>query len=88
MSSVSELLGALAPQVQGNNNGPPVVLLNGQRNSRFSEIRDLPTEAISRVDILPEEVALKYAAGARVEDVASRQTPLADSGVICRCVET
>ncbi len=36
------------------------MLLNGKRISSFAEIRDLPTEAIARVDILPEEVALKY----------------------------
>ena len=36
------------------------MLLNGRRISSFAEIRDLPTEAIARVDILPEEVALKY----------------------------
>ncbi|HEX7944182.1 MAG TPA: TonB-dependent receptor, partial [Phenylobacterium sp.] len=35
-------------------------LLNGRRISGFNEIRDIPTEAILRVDILPEEVALKY----------------------------
>ncbi|MEG8028125.1 TonB-dependent receptor plug domain-containing protein [Sphingomonas aerolata] len=40
--------------------GAPVVLLNGRRISSFSEIRDIPTEAIQRVEILPEEVALKY----------------------------
>src|SRR3569623_870945 len=61
VSSVSDLLTELAPQTQsGRGNGPPVVLLNGRRISSFAEIRDLPTEAIARVDILPEEVALKY----------------------------
>ncbi|WNO53666.1 TonB-dependent receptor [Stakelama saccharophila] len=62
-ASVSELLDALSPQTssgRGRSSGRPVVLLNGQRISGFSEIRDLPTEAIERVDILPEEVALKY----------------------------
>ncbi|HQT52847.1 MAG TPA: hypothetical protein PKX06_05105 [Phenylobacterium sp.] len=37
-----------------------MVLINGARASGFSEIRDLPTEAIARVEILPEEVSLKY----------------------------
>jgi hypothetical protein len=37
-----------------------VVLLNGRRISSFAEIRDIPPEAIERVDIFPEEVALKY----------------------------
>mgnify|MGYP004521422917 CR=1 FL=1 len=61
VSSVSELLNELAPQTRsGRGSGAPVVLLNGRRISGFQEIRDLPTEAIARVDILPEEVALKY----------------------------
>lgn len=60
-ASVSELLQALSPQTgSGQGSGRPVVLINGGRVSGFSEIRDLPTEAIARVEILPEEVALKY----------------------------
>lgn len=61
--SISELLDALAPLTQsgrGRGGGRPVILLNGRRISGFSEVRDLPPEAIERVDILPEEVALKY----------------------------
>ncbi|WP_334162553.1 TonB-dependent receptor [Phenylobacterium sp.] len=63
VSSVAELLDALAPQTgsgRGRGGGRPITLVNGQRISSFSEIRDLPPEAILRVDILPEEVALKY----------------------------
>ena len=61
VSSVADLLTELAPQTgSGRGSGMPVVLLNGRRISSFAEIRDLPTEAIERVDILPEEVALKY----------------------------
>jgi uncharacterized membrane protein YgcG len=63
VNSVTELLAELAPQtgsVRGRGGERPVVLLNGRRISGFTEIRDLPTEAIARVDILPEEVALKY----------------------------
>jgi iron complex outermembrane recepter protein len=62
--SLSELLDAIAPQTRSgrgrDEGGRPVVLLNGRRISGFSEIRDLPPEAITRVDIMPEEVALKY----------------------------
>jgi len=62
VNSVSDLLNELAPQIRSDrgSGGAPVVLLNGRRISSFAEIRDLPTEAIARVDILPEEVALKY----------------------------
>ncbi|HEX8668937.1 MAG TPA: TonB-dependent receptor plug domain-containing protein [Allosphingosinicella sp.] len=62
-SSVAELLDAIAPQTRsgrGRGDERPVVLLNGRRISGFSEIRNLPPEAIQRVEILPEEVALKY----------------------------
>ncbi|GAA0320768.1 hypothetical protein GCM10009087_33850 [Sphingomonas oligophenolica] len=62
VSSVSDLLNELAPQTTSGrgSGGAPVVLLNGKRISGFAEIRDIPTEAIARVEILPEEVALKY----------------------------
>jgi iron complex outermembrane recepter protein len=61
--SIAELLEALGPQTasnRGRGGGRPVVLLNGRRISGFSEIRNLPPEAIERVDILPEEAALRY----------------------------
>ncbi|OAN58092.1 hypothetical protein [Sphingomonas sp. TDK1] len=76
VSSVADLLNELAPQTgSGRGSGRPVVLLNGRRISSFAEIRDLPTEAIERVDILPEEVALKfgYSADQRVVNFVLRE---------------
>jgi iron complex outermembrane recepter protein len=77
VNSVAELLSELSPQTRSGRGpgGAPVVLLNGRRISGFSEIRDLPTEAIARVDILPEEVALKYGfrADQRVVNFVLRQ---------------
>ena len=61
--SLSELLEAISPQTQsgrGREEGRPVTLVNGRRISSFAEIRDIPPEAIERIDVLPEEVALKY----------------------------
>lgn len=61
--SLDELLEAIAPQTRsgrGRDEGRPIILLNGRRISGFSEIRDIPPEAIVRVDVMPEEVALKY----------------------------
>ncbi len=62
-SNIADLLTALAPQTgssRGRGSGGPVVLINGRRVGGFAEIRDLPSEAIERVQVLPEEVALKY----------------------------
>jgi len=78
VGTVAELIEALEPQTgssRGRGGGRPIMLLNGMRISSFSEIRDLPTEAISRVEILPEEVALKYGyrADQRVVNIVLRQ---------------
>ena len=63
VSTITELLAELAPEI-GSNSGRggegPAILVNGKRISGINEIRNLPTEAILRVDILPEEAALKY----------------------------
>lgn len=59
VSSIAELITELAPQTNAAG-GEPVILLNGKRISAFAEIQDMPPEAIERIDILPEEVALTY----------------------------
>ncbi|OYU70997.1 MAG: TonB-dependent receptor [Alphaproteobacteria bacterium PA2] len=63
VTSAASLLAELAPQLRssgGRRGGMPVVLVGGRRVSGFNEIRDLPAEAILRVDILPSEAALKF----------------------------
>ena len=62
-SNIAELLTYLEPLTRssrGRADGPPVFLVNGRRISGFREIQGVPPEAIERVDILPEEVALEY----------------------------
>ncbi len=75
VSSISDLLTELAPQTTSGRGGAPITLLNGKRISGFQEIRDIPTEAIERVEILPEEVALKYGyrADSRVVNIVLRR---------------
>ncbi len=77
-TNINELLDAIAPQIgsaRGRGGERPVLLLNGQRISSFRELRDVPTEAIERVEILPEEVALKYGyqADQKVVNIVLRQ---------------
>lgn len=62
-SSIEELLDALEPQTRsgrGRGGGRPVMLVNGRRISGFGAIRNLPPEAIAKVEVFPEEVALQY----------------------------
>ncbi|MBJ7441175.1 MAG: TonB-dependent receptor [Sphingopyxis sp.] len=63
VSNVSELLEALAPQTRsgrGRGGGRPIILVNGRRIGGFGEVRNLPPEAIAKVEVFPEEVALQY----------------------------
>ncbi len=62
-ASIADLLVALAPQTgsgRGRGGGFPVVLVNGQRIASFREMRNYPPEAIRKVEVLPEEVALRF----------------------------
>lgn len=60
--SLTELIAALSPQTGSGRGrgGHPVILLGGQRISNFREMRDFPPEAIKRMEVLPEEVALRF----------------------------
>jgi len=87
VSTVADLLDELAPQTRsdrGRGGGGPVILLNGRRISGFGEVRDIPTEAILRVDVLPEEAALKYgyAADQRVVNIVLRRRFRATTGEV------
>ncbi|MEE4110804.1 MAG: TonB-dependent receptor [Halieaceae bacterium] len=62
-SSVEELMQELAPEVTSGRGGAraePAYLVNGRRIANFREIRGYPPEAIDRVEIYPEEVALRH----------------------------
>ncbi len=66
VSSIADLVTALSPQASsgrgrgGSGGGFPAVLVNGQRVSNYREMRRFPPEAIRRVEVLPEETALRY----------------------------
>lgn len=62
-ASITELISSLGTQTtsgRGRGGGGPVILINGQRISSFREMRNLPPEAIRRMEVLPEEVALRF----------------------------
>ncbi|MGN6498777.1 MAG: TonB-dependent receptor, partial [Tsuneonella sp.] len=61
-SSIADLVAQLAPEIGSGRGrgGRPVFLVNGQRISNFREMSHYPPEAIRKVEVLPEEVALKY----------------------------
>ena len=55
-----EQLSSLTASSSGRGGGQPIVLLNGRRTSGFQETRSIPSDAIERTEILPEQVALSY----------------------------
>jgi len=77
VASISELVSELSAET----NGTPIILLNGKRISSFSEIQDIPSEAVARVDVLPEQVALSYgyAPTQKVMNIVLRQRFRAES---------
>jgi hypothetical protein len=60
VDTLSELVDAMAPLTRSSRGGQiPVVLINGHLAGRM-EFANLPREAIARVEVLPETVALQY----------------------------
>lgn len=62
-SSIFQILAALAPHTGSasiRGGGFPIVLVNGRRISGIQEIRDLPPEVISRVEVFDEQLSLQY----------------------------
>ncbi|MGB7373126.1 hypothetical protein [Pontixanthobacter sp.] len=59
-SSIADLVAAIEPQTgsnRGRGGGQPVFLVNGIRVASFREFRSYPSEAIRKVEVLPEETA-------------------------------
>ncbi|WP_066552060.1 TonB-dependent receptor plug domain-containing protein [Croceicoccus bisphenolivorans] len=62
-SSLSDLIEQIAPQTgsaRGRGGGSPAFLVNGRRINGFREMRNYPPEAIRQIEVLPEEVALRF----------------------------
>jgi hypothetical protein len=69
-ADLNEVFEDLGPEFSNGETAPgkgaatPIVLVNGQRIAGFSSIRDLPPEAVRRIEVFPEKVALQYGYGA------------------------
>lgn len=59
-TSIGDLLRTIRGLTQAADGEPPIFLLNAQRVSGYEEIGSLPPEAIEKVEVLPEPVALRY----------------------------
>lgn len=59
-TSLTELVKRLGPLTSSASGGDPVFLLNGRRVSGFSELQDIPPEAMERTEILPEQEAARF----------------------------
>ena len=60
---IEDLIGSLDSEVvslEGGQRRQPIVLLNGRRIAGFEEIANYPTEAIERLEVFPEDLALQY----------------------------
>ena len=79
-ADLDEVFEDLSPEINSGGSGiakqapAAVVLVNGQRIAGFSSIKDFPPEAIQRIEIFPEKVALQYGygAGQRVVNIVLR----------------
>jgi iron complex outermembrane receptor protein len=59
-TSIGELLRTIRGVTQSADGQDPIFLLNAQRVSGYQEIGNLPPEAIEKVEVFPEPVALQY----------------------------
>ncbi|MFZ5664352.1 MAG: TonB-dependent receptor [Pseudomonadota bacterium] len=60
IAAVLDTIGSQTASNRGRGDSTPVTLLNGRRVADFAEIARIPAEAIERMEIFPEEVALQY----------------------------
>jgi outer membrane cobalamin receptor len=59
-ASMDEFLRGIRGVTRSADGSEPIFLLNAQRVSGYQEIGTLPREAIEKVEVLPEQAALKF----------------------------
>lgn len=60
IDTLIQSIGSQTVSNRGRDDNRPLFLLNGRRISSFAEIAKIPTEAIERMEVFPEELALSY----------------------------
>ncbi len=82
VSNIGELIEALKPETQTSQGAGPAMMINGHRVASPLEMARIPIEAILRVDILPEAVALQYGfqPGQKVVNIVLRPRYAAETG--------
>lgn len=72
--TVGELINEVAREADNGNEGP-VILINGEQTNGLSDVSDLPTEAVTRIQILPRGSAtrLGQSASRRVINVVIKR---------------
>ena len=71
-STIADVLAQITPLTDGSQaraGDAPILLVNGRRIGSFDEVKNLPPEAVERIDILPEEAALQLGYPARSKPV-------------------
>lgn len=76
LADILAQLGTLTAGSQARAGDGPILLVNGRRIGAFSEVQNLPPEAIARIDILPEEAALRlgYPASSKPVNIVLKQS--------------
>lgn len=60
VTDIGQLIDAINAEVGSDENGPPILLLDGVPVESRRDVRRFPSEAIHRVDVLPPEASLKF----------------------------
>lgn len=84
LADILAQISGLTGGAQGRAGDGPVLLVNGRRIGSFDEVKNLPPEAIQRVDILPEEAALRlgYPPTSKPVNIVLKQRYAAATGEI------
>ncbi len=59
-ATMDDVVRTIRGAAQGADGSPPIFLLNAQRVASYQEIGSLPPEALEKIEVLPEQAALRF----------------------------